>query len=68
MSREDLKIRRIFSEEDKKFNRKMIELSLKYPKVSLPLLDEKREYDFSSEILAAFRKKWGIGESEETSN
>ena len=73
---ENLNVEKIFTEEDKKFNRMMIDCALESrQKRELPdrrggkmqmgnhlesMLLEHRDYDFSSEILADFRRKWGI--------
>lgn len=54
----------MFTEEDKKFNRKMMKrgIELSYGKKKRPSIFQDRQYDFSSEILGDFRKKWGIPE------
>ena len=60
MSQKELEICNVFSQEDKKFNRQMVEASRKFPKLTLDCFEEEREYDISSEIIEAFRIKWGI--------
>ena len=62
MSQKELEICNVFSEEDKKFNRKMVEVATEFPKKTLDPFEEKSEYDISSEIIEAFRAKWGISE------
>ena len=70
--------RRIFSDEDRKFNREMIDCA-RANRVDQRIPDrrggkmlmgnrleskifENRDYDITSEILSEFRKKWGISE------
>lgn len=70
--------RRIFSDEDRKFNREMIDCA-RENRVEQSFPDrrggkmlmgnrleskilENRDYDITSEILSEFRKKWGISE------
>lgn len=73
---DDLKIISFFSAEDKKFNREMVVRSMDKEKdVIVPerrggkmlmgdLLERRmyqnRKYDFTSEILGEYRKKWGM--------
>lgn len=75
---EKIMIRKIFSEEDRKFNRKMIDCALESQKQhNVPdrrggkmqmgnrlesKIFEDRNYDITSEILAEFREKWGLSE------
>ena len=74
----DLVVKKIFTEEDKKFNRFMIDCALdSRQRQNVPdrrggkmqmgnrlesELFKDREYDFASEILADFRRKWGISD------
>lgn len=73
---ENLYVTSFFSEEDKLFNREMVMRSLdKRDDVTVPerrggkmpmgdlfarRLYQGRKYDFTSEILGEYRKKWGI--------
>lgn len=73
---ENLNVTSFFSEEDRLFNRKMVIRSLdKTDSVSIPerrggkmkmgdlfarRMYQGRKYDFTSEILDEYRKKWGI--------
>lgn len=73
---ENLNVTSFFSEEDRLFNREMVMRSLnKTNSVTVPEsrggkmsmddlfegeLYQDRQYDFTSEILGGFRKKWGI--------
>lgn len=75
---EKIEIKSFFSEEDKAFNRQMVLRSLgkgdavassehrggKMPMNSLTesRLFQNRQYDFSSEILGEYRRKWGLSE------
>lgn len=68
----------IFTEEDIAFNRKMVDLTLelqnakRFPEKRGGKMQmknrqksgmfEDRDYDFSSEVLGEFRRKWGIPE------
>ena len=70
--------KRIFSEEDRKFNRDMIDCAkANRREQNIPdrrggkmlmgnrleaKIFENRDYDITSEILAEFRKKWGLPE------
>ncbi len=70
--------KRIFSDEDRKFNREMIDCVKENRKEqNIPdrrggkmlmgnrlesKIFEDRNYDFTSKILAEFRDKWGISE------
>lgn len=72
----NLNVIKFFSEEDKLFNLEMVNRSLcktnditvsdlmstKIPISDLFILQlyQDRQYDFTSEILGEFRKKWGI--------
>ena len=61
MTPNELRIPKIFSEEDKKFNREMIDLARSKPKEKIPSpYFQDRDYDFTSEILDAYREKWLI--------
>lgn len=57
-------IKSYFTEEDKKFNRMMIEKarasSGQKPHIATQLTDEERQPFDISDILDEFRKKWGI--------
>lgn len=75
---ENLEIMEVFTDEDIKFNRKMVDRALtlqenkKFPDRrggKMPMKNqwksdmfEGRDYDFSSEILGDFRRKWGLPE------
>lgn len=75
---EDLRAISFFSEEDKKFNKEMVMRSVDKAKDAMAserrggkmlmgdLFERKmyqdRKYDFTSEILGEYRKKWGITE------
>jgi hypothetical protein len=52
------KIEEIFTEEDKEFNRKMVELGQNFRKNETNNCGENEDY--ISEILDDFSKKWGI--------
>lgn len=74
----ELEIIQVFTEEDIKFNKKMVELGYelqeqkRFPdrrggKMNMygqqgSSMFAGRDYDFTSEILAEFRRKWGIHE------
>ena len=58
---EELKIFDVFTEEDIKFNRKMVDEGLKSKKRK-PSIFKNRNCDYSSEIINEFRRKWGICE------
>ncbi len=75
----EIEIKSYFSKEDKDFNRKMVEWGLEGEKslgvaedrggkmhMSSSIISRmfpNREYDFSSEILEEYRRKWGIQEN-----
>lgn len=75
---ENLKVISFFSAEDREFNREMVVRSMNKEKdTTMPeprggkmLMDDlfkrsmyqNRQYDFTSEILNEYRKKWGITE------
>lgn len=51
----------VFTKEDIEFNKKMMDISRELPNVPIKTQFEKdRNYDFISEILNEFRRKWGI--------
>ena len=52
------KIEEVFTEKDKEFNRKMVELGQNFRKNETQGCKEDK--DFISEILDDFSKKWGI--------
>lgn len=71
-----MEILEVFTEEDIKFNRKMVDCALKLQQ-SKKIPDRRggkmamkshlksdmfkeRDYDFTSEILGEFREKWGL--------
>jgi hypothetical protein len=58
---EELKIFDVFTEEDIKFNRKMVDEGLKSKKTK-PSIFKNRNCDYTSEIINEFRRKWGICE------
>ena len=71
-----LEVLSVFTEEDIKFNRKMVDCALdmqrekKFPERrggKMPMRDHQasgayagREYDCTSEVINEFRRKWGI--------
>lgn len=73
---DNLEIVEVFTEEDIKFNREMVDRALKlreqrkFPDRRVGKMQMKnqkksdmfaeRDYDFSSKILSEFRRKWGI--------
>lgn len=75
---EKLEINSFFSEEDRKFNRQMVQRLLRRGKAAvtsehrggkMPMnsfkesrIYQNRQYDFSSEILDEYRRKWGLSE------
>ncbi len=75
---ENLKVISFFSTEDREFNREMVVRAMNKGKdTAMPerrggkmLMDDSfersmyqsRQYDFTSEILGEYRKKWGITE------
>lgn len=56
----ELKLIEVFTEEAIEFNKKMVARSLEKKTQNKSM--KKRDYDFSSEVLSDFRKKWGIEE------
>jgi len=57
---EELEIFEIFTEEDIKFNRKMVDEGLKSKEKRKPSIFKNRNCDYTSEIINEFRRKWGI--------
>lgn len=55
---------KIFTEEDKKFNRMMIDEAKNMQKINHIKSDnfKNRNYDFVSDIIKYFRKKYGIND------
>ena len=58
----DLNFLEIFTKEDIEFNHQMVDEALKLQGKIKKYMFQNRNYDFSSEILSEFRRKWGISE------
>lgn len=56
MQEDELEILEVFSEEDIKFNKKMVNRALNIDDTKI----KSNKPDFIGEILNEFRKKWGI--------
>lgn len=60
---EELKICDVFTEEDIKFNRRMVDEGMESKtKINNTSLFKNHNYNYVSEIVNEFRRKWGIHE------
>ena len=57
---EKIKIENCFSEQDKEFNRTMVNNSMRCNNEKRAMMFKERNYDFSSDIINEFYKKWNI--------
>lgn len=57
---EKIKIENCFSEQDKEFNRTMVNNSMRCNNEKKSMMFKDRNYDFSSDIINEFYKKWNI--------